>query len=70
MATHKTKLKDKEASPPYMESISKSATSLKHLQRSATVDNDQPPPIPPLPLHYQRSDGKFVLGRLFILRNS
>lgn len=42
-----------------MEAISKStATSLKHLQRSATLDNEMPPPIPPLPLHYQRSDGK------------
>lgn len=54
-----------------MEAISKSAaTSLKHLQRSSTLDNENPPPIPPLPLHYQRSDGKFASSLGFIVFQS
>ena len=31
------------------------------------VDEQIPPPIPPLPLHYQRSDGLFNLNFVFIL---
>lgn len=51
-------LKDKEGTPPYANERSKSVSCLKNSQKSPSIhDKDMPPPIPPLPLNYQRSDG-------------
>lgn len=53
------KLKEKEATPPYSSEKSKSVSCLKSPQKSPTGNEKElPPPIPPLPLNYQRSDGK------------
>lgn len=52
-------MKEKEATPPYASERSKSVSCLKTPQRlSSIIDREQPPPIPPLPLNYQRSDGE------------
>jgi hypothetical protein len=54
-------LKEKEATPPYSSERSKSVSCLKSPQKSPTINEKEsiPPPIPPLPLNYQRSDGEF-----------
>lgn len=52
-------LKEKEATPPYSNERSKSVSCLKSPQKSLSIaDKELPPPIPPLPLNYQRSDGE------------
>lgn len=48
-------LKEKEATPPYSSERSKSVSCLKSPKNA---EKEFPPPIPPLPLNYQRSDGK------------
>lgn len=51
--------KEKDTTPPYTGERSKSVSSLKFPQKvSLNVEKEQAPPIPPLPLNYQRSDGK------------
>lgn len=51
--------KEKDATPPYTGERSKSVSSLKFPQKvSLIVEREQAPPIPPLPLNYQRSDGE------------
>ena len=50
-------LKEKEATPPYANERSKSVSSLKYaLKSSFIIEKEQAPPIPPLPVNYQRSD--------------
>lgn len=69
-------LKDKEVTPPYTSERSKSASCLKTSQKLSFADKEMPPPIPPLPLNYQRSDGEletckkklFLKWRMFVHR--
>lgn len=51
-------MKEKEATPPYAVERSKSVVCLKN-QQNSLAEREEPPPIPPLPLNYQRSDGEY-----------
>lgn len=68
LPAHYNKLmKEKEATPPYVGERSKSVSCLKN-QQNSLAEREEPPPIPPLPLNYQRSDGEFIQTLLLIQR--
>lgn len=68
---HICEMKEKEATPPYSSERSKSVSCLKTPQRQLSIiDKEMPPPIPPLPLNYQRSDGEFDWWFAMVLKTN
>ncbi|KAG5672580.1 hypothetical protein PVAND_002696 [Polypedilum vanderplanki] len=60
----KDKSKEKESTPPYSSEKSRSVASLKpqpKMMSTIAIEDSSPPPIPPLPTNYRRSDDEDYL---------